>query len=187
VRVAIAQSAPVYLDKRASLTKAVALIQQAAQREAGLVAFGESWLPGYPAWLDVRNHHRKLVPTYTERLVWGNGDGRGLQAVSTAAGRIGGCRCRGASRSRVMDNVQLARHDKFGELGNTRRTRRHWGVPKRLRGPRLRRSAVQILTQCTYRIPYKTKPLRKSEARADIALLEIVTGLHNRKAGTNRV
>jgi nitrilase len=166
--VAIAQSAPVYLDKRAGLTKALALIQQAAQREAGLVVFGESWLPGYPAWLDVcpgaalwenvsakevfaklrnnsisvpgdevntlreaardfkiaivigatervdagpgngtlynslltisedgrlRNHHRKLVPTYTERLVWGNGDGRGLEAVSTAAGRIGGLIC----------------------------------------------------------------------------------------------
>ena len=53
MRVAIAQSAPVYLDKRASLTKALALIQQAAQRDAQLVAFGETWLPGYPAWLDV--------------------------------------------------------------------------------------------------------------------------------------
>jgi Carbon-nitrogen hydrolase len=156
VRVAIAQSAPVYLDKRASLGKALDLVQQAAKRDAQLVAFGETWLPGYPAWLDVcpgaalwdntfakevfaklrnnsitipgeevnalseaardlkiailmgaservdagpgngtlynslltiseggqlRNHHRKLVPTYTERLVWGNGDGRGLEAV----------------------------------------------------------------------------------------------------------
>src|SRR5882762_7591544 len=168
VRVAIAQSAPVYLDKQASLAKALGLVQQAAKRGAQLVAFGEAWLPGYPAWLDVcpgaalwenasakeifaklrnnsitvpgdevdalseaaralkiaivigaservdagpgngtlynslltisedgqlRNHHRKLVPTYTERLVWGNGDGRGLQAVSTSAGRIGGLIC----------------------------------------------------------------------------------------------
>ena len=42
VRVAIAQSAPVYLDKRASLRKALDLIQQAAKREARLVAFGET-------------------------------------------------------------------------------------------------------------------------------------------------
>ena len=168
VRVAIAQAAPVYLDKRASLAKALDLIQQAAKREAQLVAFGETWLPGYPAWLDVcpgaalwesasakevfarlrnnsisvpgeevtalseaardlkiaiviganervdagpgngtlynslltisddgefKNHHRKLVPTYTERLVWGNGDGRGLEAVPTSAGRVGGLIC----------------------------------------------------------------------------------------------
>ena len=168
VRVAIAQSAPVYLEKRASLAKALDLIQEAAKRDAQLVAFGETWLPGYPAWLDVcpgaalwenasakdvfarlrcnslvvpgeevkalseaardlkiaivigaservdagpgngtlynslltisedgqlRNHHRKLVPTYTERLVWGNGDGRGLEAVATSLGRVGGLIC----------------------------------------------------------------------------------------------
>jgi len=168
MRVAIAQSAPVFLDKQASLKRALDLVRQAAKRDARLVAFGESWLPGYPAWLDVcpgaglwenaaakevfaryrnnsitvsgkevnalreaarnlkiaivigaservdagpgngtlynslfsisedgklRNHHRKLVPTYTERLVWGNGDGRGLDAVSTSAGRVGGLIC----------------------------------------------------------------------------------------------
>ena len=168
VRVAIAQSAPVYLDKHASLAKALDLIGQAAKRGARLVAFGETWLPGYPAWLDVcpgaalwesasakdvfarlranslvvpgeevnalleaardlkiaivigvtervdagpgngtlynslltisedgqlANHHRKLVPTYTERLVWGNGDGRGLRAARTSAGRVGGLIC----------------------------------------------------------------------------------------------
>jgi len=53
VTVAIAQSAPVYLDKRASLAKALDLIQRAANRGARLVAFGETWLAGYPAWLDV--------------------------------------------------------------------------------------------------------------------------------------
>jgi nitrilase len=38
-------------------------------------------------------HHRKLVPTNHERLVWGQGDGRGLQAVETALGRVGGLIC----------------------------------------------------------------------------------------------
>ncbi len=182
VRVAIAQSAPVYLNKRASLTKALALIQQAAERGARLIAFGETWLPGYPAWLDVcpgaapcenasakdifaklRNnsitvpgeevnalreaardlkiavvigaservdtspgygtlynslltisengqlkiHHRKLVPTYTERLVWGNGDGRGLEAAPTSAGRVGGLIC----WEHWMPLVRMAMHN----------------------------------------------------------------------------
>jgi nitrilase len=39
------------------------------------------------------NHHRKLVPTFTERLVWGPGDGDGLGAVETAVGRVGGLVC----------------------------------------------------------------------------------------------
>jgi predicted amidohydrolase len=39
------------------------------------------------------NHHRKLVPTYTERLVWGPGDAAGVRAVATPAGRVGGLVC----------------------------------------------------------------------------------------------
>jgi nitrilase len=38
-------------------------------------------------------HHRKLVPTNHERLIWGQGDGRGLTAVETGFGRIGGLVC----------------------------------------------------------------------------------------------
>jgi nitrilase len=38
-------------------------------------------------------HHRKLVPTNHERLVWGQGDGRGLRALETELGRIGGLIC----------------------------------------------------------------------------------------------
>ena len=38
-------------------------------------------------------HHRKLVPTNHERLVWGQGDGRGLHAVETGFGRVGGLVC----------------------------------------------------------------------------------------------
>jgi len=167
-RVAIAQFAPVYLDKAASLVLALQIVQEAKKRGAELVAFGETWLPGYPAWLDVcpnvglwehlptkkvfarlrqnsvtipgpevaalceaagdlkidivmgvnerveagpgngtlynslltitpeaklANHHRKLVPTHTERLIWGNGDGRGLSSVNTKTSRIGGLIC----------------------------------------------------------------------------------------------
>src|SRR5207249_384506 len=39
------------------------------------------------------NHHRKLVPTYTERMVWGTGDAQGLVSVATPAGRVGGLIC----------------------------------------------------------------------------------------------
>ena len=38
-------------------------------------------------------HHRKLMPTNHERLVWGLGDGQGLEAVETALGRVGGLIC----------------------------------------------------------------------------------------------
>jgi nitrilase len=38
-------------------------------------------------------HHRKLVPTNHERLIWGQGDGRGLTAVETGFGRVGGLVC----------------------------------------------------------------------------------------------
>jgi nitrilase len=38
-------------------------------------------------------HHRKLVPTNHERLVWGQGDGNGLEAVPTPLGKVGGLIC----------------------------------------------------------------------------------------------
>ena len=38
-------------------------------------------------------HHRKLVPTNHERLVWGQGDGRGLDGRRRRRGRAGGLIC----------------------------------------------------------------------------------------------
>src|SRR6478672_7368750 len=38
-------------------------------------------------------HHRKLVPTNHERLVWGQGDGRGLETADTGAALVGGLIC----------------------------------------------------------------------------------------------
>ena len=37
--------------------------------------------------------HRKLVPTNAERMVWGPGDGVGLEAVETPLGRVAGLMC----------------------------------------------------------------------------------------------
>jgi len=42
---------------------------------------------------DILNHHRKLVPTFFEKLVWANGDGEGLSVVDTSLGRIGALIC----------------------------------------------------------------------------------------------
>jgi len=50
--IAIIQTGPFYNDLANSLQKAESLIKDAAKAGAGIVAFGECWLTGYPAWLD---------------------------------------------------------------------------------------------------------------------------------------
>jgi nitrilase len=37
----------------------------------------------------ILNHHRKLVPTFYEKLIWANGDARGLRVSPTRLGRLG--------------------------------------------------------------------------------------------------
>jgi nitrilase len=162
-KVAVIQQAPVFLNVEESLAKACALIEQAADQGAKVIAFPETWLPGYPAWLDsspkaalwdyppakalhrllVENSvtipgehlekllavaqetgayivmgaherlggtlyntmitigrdgkefqvHRKLMPTYTERMIWGRGDGSTLGVFNTEYGHLGGLIC----------------------------------------------------------------------------------------------
>lgn len=38
-------------------------------------------------------HHRKIVPTFFEKLIWANGDGNGLRVVETPIGKIGALIC----------------------------------------------------------------------------------------------
>jgi nitrilase len=171
MRVAVVQ-AEVAADLASGLALTAELARAAKNDGAELVVFPETWLPGYPIWLDVSrdvalwnspdvkrvftryaansvvvngesgraiaaiatslgitivigvserveagrgrgtlyntlltfgpdgallNHHRKLMPTYTERIVWGAGDAEGLRAVDipvkAGAARIGGLIC----------------------------------------------------------------------------------------------
>lgn len=146
----------VYLDAAKTIDKACDLIAEAAAAGARLVAFPESFVPGFPLWVALQapihshglfkalaaqalkvtspeiaklcmsarrngmyvslgftegtdasvgclwnsnlligpdgkilNHHRKLVPTFYEKLIWANGDGRGLAVTETDIGRLG--------------------------------------------------------------------------------------------------
>ncbi len=56
--VSVAQLAPVWLNKRATLTKIEAAIREAATQQAQLVCFGETLLPGYPFWLELTDGAR---------------------------------------------------------------------------------------------------------------------------------
>src|SRR5229473_198343 len=52
-KVAVVQAAPVFLDLDATVDKTIALIEQAAAQSAKLIAFPETFIPGYPwqIWL----------------------------------------------------------------------------------------------------------------------------------------
>ena len=155
VKVCAAHVAPIFFDAQATVQKACALIAEAAGAGAKLIAFPESFVPGFPLWAAVRppiknheffkrfaansievpgpevrqlceiarehsiivsigisertqvsvgclwnsnlligadgtvlNHHRKLVPTFYEKLIWANGDGAGLRVTDTPFGRL---------------------------------------------------------------------------------------------------
>lgn len=51
LRVAAVQAAPVFMDLDATIDKTISLMKQAAEQGAKLVAFPETWIPGYPWWI----------------------------------------------------------------------------------------------------------------------------------------
>ncbi|HET9877570.1 MAG TPA: nitrilase-related carbon-nitrogen hydrolase [Mycobacterium sp.] len=75
----------------------------AAAREAGMVvSIGVTERDGgslyntqllFDADGTVIQRRRKIMPTYHERMIWGQGDGSGLRAVDSAVGRIGQLAC----------------------------------------------------------------------------------------------
>lgn len=85
VRVAAIQAEPVWFDVDATVDKSIGLIEEASRGGAEIVAFPETFLPGYPwqIWLDTPGAGMAFVPKY-----WANSptaDGPELQTVADAA------------------------------------------------------------------------------------------------------
>jgi nitrilase len=161
LRVAAVQAEPAFLDRDATVNKALELIEAAAVNGAELIVFPEAFVPGYPVWLwagradeepdayvrlyanavqvpDATTaclaeaatragvgvaigvterdaaysratlyntlllfdhngtlilHRRKLMPTYKERTVWGQGDASSLVIAEVHGVRVGGLIC----------------------------------------------------------------------------------------------
>ncbi len=51
LRVAAIQAAPVFLDLDRTIDKAIRLMKEASSHGARLIAFPETWIPGYPWWI----------------------------------------------------------------------------------------------------------------------------------------
>ncbi|MET3694970.1 carbon-nitrogen hydrolase family protein [Methylobacterium goesingense] len=60
----------------------------------------------------ILNHHRKLMPTYYEKLVWAPGDGAGLKVVETGIGRIGQLIC-GENTNPLARYALMAQGEQF--------------------------------------------------------------------------
>ncbi|MEM7799365.1 MAG: carbon-nitrogen hydrolase family protein [Chloroflexota bacterium] len=84
-KVAAIQAAPVFMDLVGTVDKTIGMIEEAAANGAKLIAFPETWIPGYPwwIWLDSPAWGMQFVQRYVENsLVL---DGEQAQRIRDAA------------------------------------------------------------------------------------------------------
>jgi nitrilase len=84
-KAAAIQAEPVWLDADATIDKSIALIEEAAQAGAQLIAFPETFVPGYPwwLWLDSPAAGMRFVGQYHENSI--TLDGARFQRLLDAA------------------------------------------------------------------------------------------------------
>ena len=93
--VALAQIAPVWLDRAATLAKVNSYVEQAARQGCGLVAFGEALVPGYPFWLELTDGARFNSPL--QKTIFAE---YASQAVQPESGHLDEI-CATAARNRI--------------------------------------------------------------------------------------
>ncbi len=89
MKVAAVQAAPVFLDLDKSVEKAISLMDEAGSRRVKLIAFPETWIPGYPwwIWLGAPAWGMQFVGRYHENSVISGGEHD--EALREAARRNG--------------------------------------------------------------------------------------------------
>ncbi len=88
-RMAAAQAASILFDKSASTEKACQLIAEAGAGGADIVAFGETWVPGYPFWVEgqVQDLTWEASAVYLENaVIIGGAETEALCEAARAAG-----------------------------------------------------------------------------------------------------
>ncbi len=76
--------------KEAGVYLAIGVIERASSSSGGTLY---CTLLYFASDGSLKGKHRKLKPTGSERLIWGEGDGSTLPVISTEAGKIGGLIC----------------------------------------------------------------------------------------------
>ena len=83
------------VEQLGAIARRHAVVLSVGVTEKGPVSMGAMWNTNLIFDSDGRllNRHRKLVPTWAEKLTWSNGDGSHLRVETTAVGRLGALIC----------------------------------------------------------------------------------------------